>query len=112
MPRDGLCILGGRGVYFRGAAARYLGLLASTLGRGGVAIRHHEDALLTNRRAQAPPWVARSLLDLARALQARGGPGDEQRAVDLLGRAEPLASGLGMRSVTAQAVRARSAISA
>ena len=35
LPRDGLCILGGRGVYFRGAAARYLGLLAATLGRGG-----------------------------------------------------------------------------
>jgi DNA-binding SARP family transcriptional activator len=112
VPRDGLCILGGRGVYFRGATARYLGLLASTLGRGGVAIRHHEDALLTNSRVQSPPWVARSLLDLARALLARGGPGDEQRAADLLGRAEPLARGLGMRSVAAQAVRARSAISA
>ena len=35
LPRDGLCILGGRGVYFRGAAARYLGLLAATLGRCG-----------------------------------------------------------------------------
>jgi hypothetical protein len=68
--------------------------------------------LLTNSRAQAPPWVARSLLDLARALLARGGPGDERRAVDLLGRAEPLARGLGMRSVAAQAVRACSAISA
>jgi DNA-binding SARP family transcriptional activator len=111
-PRDGLCILGGRGVYFRGAAARYLGLLASTLGRGGVALQHHEDALLTNSRAQAPPWVARSLLDLAGAMLARGGPGDAQRADDLLERAEPLAHRLGMRAVTAQAVRARSAISA
>ena len=35
LPRDGLCILGGRGVYFRGAAARYLGLLAAT-GAGGT----------------------------------------------------------------------------
>jgi hypothetical protein len=25
LPRDGLCILGGRGVYVRGAVARYLG---------------------------------------------------------------------------------------
>jgi hypothetical protein len=73
-----VCILGGRGVYFRGAATRYLGLLASTLGRGGVALRHHEDALLTNSRAlvtnsraHAPPWVARSRLNLARALLAR-----------------------------------------
>ena len=95
LPRDGLCILGGRGVYFRGAAARYLGLLAATLGRGGVTLRHHEDALQTNTRAQAPPWIARSLLDLARALLARGGPEDEHRAVDLLERAEPLARGWG-----------------
>src|SRR5207247_1676354 len=27
LPRDGTCIVGGRGVYFRGAAARYLGVL-------------------------------------------------------------------------------------
>ena len=112
LPRDGLCILGGRGVYFRGAAARYLGLLAAALGRPDTAVGHHEDALETNARAQAPPWVARSLLDLARALLARGGPGDRQRAGDLLGRAEPLARGLGMRAVAAQAMRARSAFTA
>ena len=98
VPRDGLCILGGRGVYFRGAAARYLGLLAATLGRTDAAVRHHEDALETNARAQAPPWVARSLLDLARALLARDGPGDQQRAGDLLGRAEPLARRAGHAS--------------
>ena len=95
--------------------ARRRATSASSLRRSAAAataIRHHEDALLTNTRAQAPPWIARSRLDLARALLARGGPGDEQRAVDLLGDAEPLARGLGMRSVAAQAVRARSAISA
>jgi two-component system response regulator NreC len=43
--------------------------------------------------------------------RAAGSP-REQRAVDLLERAEPLARRLGMRSVTAQAVGARSAISA
>ena len=57
----------------------------------------------TNTRAQAPPWIARSLLDLARALLARGRPEDELRAVDLLQRAEPLARDLGMRSLTTQA---------
>lgn len=39
------CILGGRGVCFRGAAARYLGLLAATLGRSDDAARHPESAL-------------------------------------------------------------------
>ena len=103
LPRDGLCILGGRGVYFRGAVARYLGLLAATLGRADDAVRHLEDALRTNTRAQAPPWIARSLFELGRALLARGRPGDELRAVELLERAEPLARDLGMRSLTTQA---------
>ena len=112
LPRDGLCILGGRGVYFRGAAARYLGLLAATMGRADDAVRHLEDALETNTRAQAPPWIARSLLDLARALLARGRPGDDLRAVDQLQRAELLARNLGMRSLAAQATLERSAINA
>jgi hypothetical protein len=103
LPRDGLCILGGRGVYFRGATARYLGLLAATMGRADDAVRHLEDALETNARAQAPPWIARSLLDLARALSARGRAGDDLRAVEELRRAELLARSLGMRSLAAQA---------
>ena len=112
LPRDGLCILGGRGVYFRGAVARYLGLLAATMGRADDAVRHLEDALETNTRAQAPPWIARSLLDLARALLARGHPGDDLRAVDQLQRAERLAGNLGMRSLAAQATLERCAINA
>ena len=47
--------------------------------------------------------IARSLFELGRALLARGRPGDELRAVDLLERAEPLARTLGMRSLTTQA---------
>jgi eukaryotic-like serine/threonine-protein kinase len=112
LPRDGLCILGGRGVYFRAAAARYLGLLAATLDRKEDAVRHLEDALQTNTRAQAPPWIARSLLELARALLARGAPGDEHRAADLLQRAELLAHNLGMQSLAAQVTHERSATNA
>ena len=112
LPRDGLCILGGRGVYFRGAVARYLGLLAATLGRRADAVRHLEDALETNTRAQAPPWIARSLLELARALLARGRPEDDLRIDDLLQRAEPLTRNLGMRSLTTQVTLQRSAIDA
>jgi DNA-binding SARP family transcriptional activator/tetratricopeptide (TPR) repeat protein len=102
LPRDGLCILGGRGVYFRGAAARYLGLLAATLGRKDKAVRHLESALETNTRAQSPPWIARTQLELARALLARGAAGDEHRAAELLEHAGRLAQELGMRSLTAQ----------
>ena len=112
LPRNGLCILGGRGVYFRGAVARYLGLLAATLGRREVAVRHLEDALETNTRAQAPPWIARSQFELARALLARTGPRDERRPVDLLRRAELLARRLGMRSLAERVALERSATSA
>jgi DNA-binding SARP family transcriptional activator/tetratricopeptide (TPR) repeat protein len=110
LPRDGLCILGGRGVYFRGATARYLGLLAGTQGRWDDAVRHHEQALETNTRAQAPPWIARSLLDLARALVSRGRPEDQHRVEDLLQQADPLARAMGMRSLIAQLALQRSAI--
>jgi predicted ATPase/DNA-binding SARP family transcriptional activator len=112
LPRDGFCILGGRGVYFRGAAARYLGLLAATQGRWDDAVRHHEHALETNTRAQAPPWIARSMLDLARALWSMGLPHDRHRIDDLLQRSEPLARGLGMRSLRARITLERSAIDA
>ena len=112
LPRDGLCILGGRGVYFRGAVARYLGLLAETLGRRDDAVRHHEDALKTNTRAQAPPWIARSRHELARALLARCDADDEHRATDLLRRAEQQARTLGMRPLTAQTALQLSAIDA
>ncbi len=112
LPRDGLCVLGGRGVYFRGAVARYLGLLAMTLGHWDNAVRHLEDAVHTNTRAEAPPWIARSQLELGRALFARAGAGDQQRAVDLLQRAELLARELGMRSLTDQIAHDRAAIEA
>jgi tetratricopeptide (TPR) repeat protein len=105
LPRDGLCIIGGRGVYFRGAAARYLGLLAATLGQHDDAVRHLESALATNTRAQAPPWIARTLFELARALVARGHAGDEARAAELLQRAQRLADELGMLSLVARCAR-------
>jgi tetratricopeptide (TPR) repeat protein len=110
--REGLCIIGGRGVYFRGAATRYLGLLAATLGRDEDAVRHLEAALQTNTRAQSPPWIARCQLELGRALLTRGLPGDERRAADLLRNSERAAHDLGMRSLTTRVTLARSSMSA
>jgi hypothetical protein len=77
---------------------------------GADAIRHFEHALETNTRVQAPPWIARSLLDLGRALLARGRPGDKQRAIDMLRRAELQAHELGMRSLAKQVTIERTAI--
>jgi DNA-binding SARP family transcriptional activator len=67
----------------RGAAARYLGLLATATRAWDDAARHFEDALEMNARMGARPWLARTQADYARMLCARAGGGDRQRAGDL-----------------------------
>ena len=69
-----------------GSAARYLGLLASVMGRADDAVRHFERALETNQRLGLRPWLARTQADLARTLLARGEPGDAGRAAELSAR--------------------------
>jgi DNA-binding SARP family transcriptional activator len=64
----------------RGSVARYLGLLATTLGRWSDAERHLEDALAANERMGLRPWLARTHEDLARMLRRRGGPADAELA--------------------------------
>jgi hypothetical protein len=49
---------------FRGSLARYLGLLAVTLGRHDAAERHLRDAAAANERMGAPAWHAIALRDL------------------------------------------------
>jgi DNA-binding SARP family transcriptional activator len=79
-----------------GSVSRYLGLLASTLGRLGDADNHFEVALEMNAHIGALPWVAHTEHDYARALVARGAEGDETKAVELLGDALAIARELGM----------------
>jgi tetratricopeptide (TPR) repeat protein len=67
-----------------GSMSHYLGLLAGTLSRWDDAIAHFEDAIQMNARLGAPPFVANSRHQLARALRARGYSDDEGRAVDEL----------------------------
>ena len=79
-----------------GAVARYLGLSAATAGRWGDAERSFEAALRVNARIGARSWLAHSREDYARALLARGGPGDGERARDLLAQALDAYRALGM----------------
>ena len=54
-----------------GAVDRYLGLLATTLGRHDDAVAHHEAALAIHQRMRAAPWVrARSTTWRARSSRA------------------------------------------
>jgi tetratricopeptide (TPR) repeat protein len=79
-----------------GAADRYLGLLALTLGRRDEAARHLHDAIEMNERMGARPWTAHSRSDLADVLLERDGPGDRERAIAELRSAGETAGMLGM----------------
>ena len=67
-----------------GSVERYLGILATTLGRFDDAARHLEAAGERNAAMGARPWLAHTQHDHARALIARGGPQDGAKASDLL----------------------------
>jgi predicted ATPase len=82
-----------------GPAARYLGLLATTLARWEDAARHFADALTMNERMGAKPWIAHAQHDYARMLLARGQAGDHQKAKELLDHALATAQELGMKSL-------------
>ena len=70
-----------------GSVARYLGLLAATMGHCNEAAQHFEDALAMNERMGARPWLAHAQHDYARTLLARNDPGDRDRAQELLHQA-------------------------
>jgi tetratricopeptide (TPR) repeat protein len=67
-----------------GSVSRYLGLLATLLGRFEDGSSHFEDALVLNARMGARPWLAHTQEDYARLLLERGEPGDREKAQTLL----------------------------
>jgi tetratricopeptide (TPR) repeat protein len=83
---------------FRGSVSRYLGILAAALGSWDDAHRHFEDALAMNERMGARPWLAQTQEDYARTLLARDGPGDDERARELLDQALTTYRELGMET--------------
>ncbi len=90
-----------------GSMSRYIGVLASTTGRSDEAERHFEDALAMNTKIGARPWLARTQLDYARTLLARGRTGDGDRAGQLLASARKTAQDLGMISLERQTAALR-----
>jgi DNA-binding SARP family transcriptional activator len=79
-----------------GSAARYLGLLASTMSRWDEASRHFERALEMNARMDALPCLARTQDDYGRMLLARGEPWDRGSAFELMRKARATYRRLGM----------------
>jgi DNA-binding CsgD family transcriptional regulator/tetratricopeptide (TPR) repeat protein len=79
----------------------YLGRLAAVMTRWDDAVRHLEQALEAHRRLRARPLVAHAQHELARALSARGAPGDADAAAAFLARAAATAEVLEMRPLAA-----------
>jgi tetratricopeptide (TPR) repeat protein len=90
---------------FRGSVSRDAGLLAAMLGRPDVAAGHFEDAIAANTKIGARVWVAHAQCDYGRLLLERGGPGDAERAEELLGSALSLSDELGLTAL-AERIRA------
>jgi tetratricopeptide (TPR) repeat protein len=81
---------------FAGSVSGELGELAHALGRLDDSVAHYEAALAHERRVGARAAAVSSQFGLARALRARGGPGDAERAGALLAEAEASAALLGI----------------
>jgi DNA-binding CsgD family transcriptional regulator/tetratricopeptide (TPR) repeat protein len=82
-----------------GAAARLLGMLATTLRRWDTAQRQFEYALAFDQRSGARPWLAHSRREFGAMLLHRGGSGDRERALPLLATALAEARHLGMAAL-------------
>jgi class 3 adenylate cyclase/tetratricopeptide (TPR) repeat protein len=79
-----------------GSNARYLGMLATTIGDWDAAEEHFVTAVEMDERLQAWPWLAHSKYEFALMLRARGRLRDQSRAADLLAAAAASAERLGM----------------
>jgi DNA-binding CsgD family transcriptional regulator len=102
-PLAGGNVVIGHGVACYGAADRYLGLLATTLGEHDRAVEHFERALEVNRRMEATTWVAHTMYAYGRTLLTRGDDDDVARARELLSEAAALADRIGMPLLLARA---------
>ncbi|MBV8134292.1 MAG: AAA family ATPase [Deltaproteobacteria bacterium] len=88
-----------------GAVSRYLGQLATVLGRFAEGEKHFQDAIGFERAMGAPPFVARTLVGYAALLLARAQGSDREHARQILDEALDIATMIGMNAL-ARRVRA------
>ena len=100
-PFTGGNVMIGHLVACYGAADRYLGMLAATLGDAERAEHHFECAMALNRRMGAATWLAHTAYEYARMLLAHR-PGERDRAAALLGESAALAERIGMPALLAR----------
>ena len=106
-PLAGRNVMIGHGVACYGAADRYLGMLAATLGDTDDAASHFEAALHLNRQMGADTWLAHTAYEYGRMLLGRG---DSAHGEQLLAEAALLAEAVGMPTLLAR-VRALAPVS-
>ncbi|MGA2322022.1 MAG: AAA family ATPase [Solirubrobacteraceae bacterium] len=99
-PLAGTNVMIGHGVACYGAADRYLGMLAATLGDTDSAASHFEAALRLNRQMGATTWLAHTAYEYGRMLF---GQGDRGLGEQLLAEAALLAETVGMPTLLARA---------
>ncbi len=87
----------------RGAVARGLGVMAAALGDLDQAERLLTEAITLEHRTGSAPFHALALVEHARVLLRRGGPGDRDRAGGDLDKALLIARRLAMNPLTAAA---------
>jgi hypothetical protein len=100
-PYAAQAVLCGGAVFFWGAVAHWLGVLATTTDAFDDAESYLRDALERHRRMGARPWTARTQSELARLLRKRRGPGDRGDAAELVARARQTAEDLHMHTLLA-----------
>ena len=88
-----------------GARAHYLALLATTLGDFDEAERRFAAAAATHDRIGAPTWLARTRLEWARMLLTRAGPGDADRARELLDQVLAVARERGLANLERRTIQ-------
>jgi DNA-binding CsgD family transcriptional regulator/tetratricopeptide (TPR) repeat protein len=97
-PLTGKNVMVGNLVTCYGAADRYLGMLARTLGEWDRAEEHFERAIELNRQMRAATWLAHTQYEYARLILVSR-PQQRQQAMALLEEADELAAGIGMAAL-------------
>jgi tetratricopeptide (TPR) repeat protein len=94
-----------------GSAERYVGILASVLGRLDEAIEHFEKSFRFDRRSGARLWAIYSGCELASSLVRRGTAEDRARALGLLSQLEAEAAGSKMKRALSRLSETRELLS-
>jgi len=95
------------GAAYLGPVARYLGMLAMTIGEDERALGHIETARSAAQRVGARPSAVLAALDAAEVLARRGAPGDAQRGAALVEGVAEEAARIGMDDASARVASLR-----